>query len=64
MRKLGFFAVAALILAGFGSSWIASTSQARITASTNGVSINPMQVMAARSDLPIQHVVDYSLVYE
>jgi hypothetical protein len=63
MRKLGFFAIAALILAGFSSSWIASTSQARVAASTNGISINPMQVMADARNLPTQHVVDYALIY-
>ena len=63
MRKLGFFALAALILAGFGSSWFASTSQARVAPSTNRVTINPMQVMADAHNLPTQHVVDYSLVF-
>jgi hypothetical protein len=63
MRKLGFFAIAALILAGFGSSWIASTSQARVAPSTNRVSINPMQIMTAAHNLPTLHVVDYSLVF-
>ena len=63
MRQFSFLAITAFILAGFGG-WITATSQARVIAPTYGVSINPMQVMAARSDLPIQHVVDYSLVYE
>ena len=63
MRKFGFFAVAALILAGFGG-WIASTSQARVAAPVNGVSIDPMQLMIASGNLPTQHVVDYSLVYD
>ena len=40
MRQFSFLAITALILAGFGISWIASTSQARVAASTNGVSIN------------------------
>ena len=61
--KLGFFAIAALILAGFGG-WIASTSQARVAAPMDGISIDPMQMMTAAPHLPTQHVVDYSLVYE
>ncbi len=58
MRQFSFLAITALILAGFGSSWIASTSQARVAASTNGVSINPMRVMTAAHNLPTQHIVD------
>jgi hypothetical protein len=62
MRKFGFCASAALILAGFGG-WIASTSQARIAAPTvSGPQINAMQTMV--TDGEFEHFADYSLVYE
>jgi hypothetical protein len=63
MRKFGFFAVTALILAGI-AGWVASTSQARIAAATNGPRIDAMQMMTAAANLPTEHLVDYSVVYE
>jgi hypothetical protein len=64
MRKFGFFATTALILAGFGA-WMASTSQARVAASiVLGPQINAMQMMSTAANLPAEHFVDYSLVYE
>jgi hypothetical protein len=62
MRKFGFVAIAVLTLAGF-AGWVASTSQARVATSTAGVRIDPMEMMTG-GNLPIQHVVDYSLVYD
>jgi hypothetical protein len=62
MRKFSFFAIAALILAGFGG-WIASTSQARVAAPIAGVSINPTQLTMTSGDLPTEYFVDYSFVY-
>jgi hypothetical protein len=63
MRKFGFFAVAGLILAGFGG-WIAATTQARVTAPTNSARMDVLQMMSAAGDLPSERFVDYSLVYE
>jgi hypothetical protein len=53
---------AALIVAGFGG-WIAATSQARVAPPMSSASIAPMQIMAASTNLPTEHFVDYSLVY-
>jgi hypothetical protein len=62
MRQFSFLAITTFILASFGG-WIAATSQERVIAPTYGVSINPMQVMAAARNLPTQHAVGYSLIY-
>jgi hypothetical protein len=62
MRKFGFFAVTALILAGFGG-WVVSTTQARVPAPINGTRIDALQMMTGARNLPTQHFVDYSLVY-
>ncbi len=62
MRKLGLFAAAALIVAGFGG-WIASTPQAGIAAPTNS-RIDVVRMMAATGNLPTERIVDYSLVFE
>jgi hypothetical protein len=63
MRKFGFFAVTALILTGFGG-WIAATTQAHVTAPTNSARIDALQMMTVTQNLPTEHFVDYSLVYE
>jgi hypothetical protein len=63
MRKFGFFAVTALILAGFGG-WIVSTPQARFAAPMNGPQIDALQIMTVAGNLPTERFVDYSLVYE
>ena len=45
MRKFGFFAAIAVILAGFGG-WLASTSQARLVGPiVTGPQIDAMQIM-------------------
>jgi len=61
MRKFGFIAVGAFIVACFGG-WIASTN-ARVAPPASTVSIAPMQMIAASANLPAEHFVDYSLVY-
>ena len=64
MRKFGFFAAMAVILAGFGG-WLANTSQARLVGPiVTCPQINAMQIMTTAANLPVQHVADYSLVYE
>jgi len=63
MRKFGFFAVTALTLAGI-AGWVASTSQARIAAAPIGRQIDALQLMTVTRDLPTEHVVDYSFVFE
>jgi len=64
MRKFGFFAATALVLAGF-AGWIVSISQARIAAPmVSGPQISTMQMMTTAANLPAEHFVDYSLVYE
>jgi hypothetical protein len=64
MRKFGFLAMTALIVAGFGG-WVAATSQARVTAAapTSGLQIDTMEIMKASATLPDERFVDYSLVY-
>jgi hypothetical protein len=62
MRKFGFLATTALVLAGF-AAWIASTSQARVAAAmVSTPRINAMMTTAV--NLPAEHFADYSLVYE
>jgi len=62
MRKISLFAVAAaLILAGFGS-WAVSTTQARVE-NPVGPGIDTFQLMMNARDLPTEHWVDYSLVF-
>ncbi len=64
MRKFGFFAATAVILAGFGG-WVASSSQARLAAPTvRGPQINATQMMTTAVNLPAEHFADYSFVYE
>jgi len=64
MRKFGFFAATAMILAGVGG-WIASTSEARVAAPrVSGFQINAMQMMTTAVNLPAERFADYSLVYE
>jgi len=64
MRKFGFLATTALVLAGF-AGWIASTSQARVAAAiVSSPRINAMQMMTTAMNLPAEHFADYSLVYE
>jgi hypothetical protein len=63
MRKLGFFAATALILAGFGG-WIASTTQARVAAPLSGPTVDIMYMMTTATNLPDERFIDYSLVYQ
>jgi hypothetical protein len=64
MRKFGYFAATAAILAGFGG-WIASTSQARVAAPmVSGPRVDAMQMMTIAANLPSEHFADYSLVHE
>ena len=62
MRKLGFFAFTALVLAGF-AGWIAATDQASVAAPTNSARINALQMMSGAGNLPTVRFADYSLVY-
>jgi hypothetical protein len=63
MRKISLFtAAAALILVGIGA-WAASTTQARVDIPAEA-GIDPSPMMVNRSDLPTEHYVDYSLVFE
>jgi hypothetical protein len=61
MRKFGFIAAGAFIVACFGG-WMASTN-ARVAPPASTVSIAPLQMMGASASLPEEHFVDYSLVY-
>jgi hypothetical protein len=66
MRKTKVFtlaAAAALILAGVGG-WVASTTQARVApidVEVNSPSI--LELMMHPGDLPTEHYVDYSVVF-
>jgi hypothetical protein len=61
MRKFGFIAAGAFIVACFGG-WIASTN-ARVAPPASSVSIAPMQMMAVSANLPAEHFVDYSVIF-
>jgi hypothetical protein len=62
MRKISLFAVAAaLILAGLGA-WVASTTQARVD-TPPGPGVDTFQLMMNPRDLPTEHWVDYSVVF-
>ena len=63
MRKFGLLAITALTLAGIGG-WVASTTQARIAAPVNGTRIDVLQFMTSATQMPTNHFVDYSLVFE
>jgi hypothetical protein len=62
MRKTTIFAIAgASILAGV-AAWAATSTQARVDAPTaNG--IDPLQIMTSAQQLPAQHYVDFSVVF-
>jgi hypothetical protein len=63
MRKMSMFAAAAaLVLAGIGA-WAASTSQARVDIPVEA-RLDPSEMMMNRPDLPTEHYVDYSFVFE
>jgi hypothetical protein len=62
MRKISVFAAAAaLILAGIGA-WAASATQARVDIPVEG-GLDPLQMMVNGPDLPTEHYVDHSLVF-
>jgi hypothetical protein len=62
MRQTYLFAAAvtALILACV-AGWATSDTQARVA--TPSVQINPIQMMESAKQLPVEHFVDYSLVF-
>jgi hypothetical protein len=63
MRKFGFLAVTALAVAGI-AGWVVSTTQARIAAPVNGAQIDVRQIMTTAKEIPTDHFVDYSFVFE
>jgi hypothetical protein len=63
MRQFSLLAVTALVLAGL-TGWIAARNQSEAGAPTYAVSIYPVLLTTTGHDLPTQHIVDYSLVYE
>jgi hypothetical protein len=64
MRKVYLFAVAAALTltAGVGV-WTASTTYARVAGPT-GVRIDPSELTMHMGNVPTQHFVDYSVVFE
>ena len=64
MRKISMYVVATfLILTGVGV-WIASTTQARVEASTMAEGIDPLQMMIdAPRDLPATEFTDLTFVF-
>jgi hypothetical protein len=60
MRKFGLAATVALIAVSLG--WMASTT-ARVAPPISSAGIAPLEMMAGSSNLPIEHFVDYSLVF-
>ena len=60
-KTTGLFAasVAALIVACIAGAGAVSGTQARVAAPQ----INPLQVMTSATQMPVQHFVDYSLVF-
>jgi hypothetical protein len=63
MSKTALFAAcaAALIVACI-AGWAVPTSQARIATSTT-TQLDPFTIMTSTTQLPTQHVADYSLVF-
>jgi hypothetical protein len=63
MRKIALLAAAsALSLVAMGG-WIIASMQTQPDAPTK-VGIDPFQIMAHAHDLPVEHVVDFSVVFE
>ena len=62
MRKLSLIAVAAIVLAGVGG-WVASTTHARVQAPLAVGGMDPLQIAINARDLPTEHIVDYSFIY-
>ena len=61
MRKIGLFAVAAILtLVGVGA-WNTADSQAGVTARDP---LNPSQIMTSAKNLPTPEFVDYTFVFE
>jgi hypothetical protein len=63
MRKIGLFASAAALSVVAVAGWVGTTTHARLDGA-NDVRIDPIAIMVDASALPVQHVVDFSLVYE
>jgi hypothetical protein len=63
MRKFGFLAVTALILAGVGGR-VVSTTQARIAGPVSATRIDVSQIMTVAKNMPTDHFADYSLIFE
>jgi hypothetical protein len=64
VRGLAIITVMVAAIAVVGG-WFASTTQARVGPPMNGARIDPLQLMKKTpKDMPTDHFVDYSLVYE
>ncbi len=62
MRKIYWFAAAALIMTGIGG-WAASTTHARVDIPAATVRISPVELMTTAKDLRVEEFEDYSLVF-
>jgi FtsH-binding integral membrane protein len=62
MRKIYWFAAAALILTGIGG-WAASTTHARVDIPTAGDRVSPVELITTAKDLRVEEFEDYSFVF-
>jgi hypothetical protein len=63
MRKISLTAVAALVILACVGGWVASTTHARVEAPLAVGGIDPLQITINARDLPTEHIVDYSFIY-
>ena len=63
MRKIAVLTAAAALSLVAIEGWVVATTKARIDAPTD-VRIDPSQIMTHAYALPVQHVVDFSVVFE
>jgi hypothetical protein len=61
MRKLHLFAIAAAVIATGVGVWAASTTDARVPVSTQGV--EPLQLMMNAKGLPTAEAYDHGFVF-
>ena len=62
MRKIYWFAAAALILTGIGG-WAASTTHARVDIPAAAVRSSPVELITTAKRLRVEEFEDYSLVF-
>ena len=61
MRKIVLFAAAAAVMPACVGAWLASSTHARVDAAVDA-RIDPMRTMVEARDLPVEFVVDFSIL--